>query len=61
MDSQDILRELKKVLIRYRAGLIDADRCRQELSVLLAMMRAYEDVLLEEKLNRIQAVLEMRS
>ncbi len=61
MTGKRIIRELNKTLVKYRAGLIDADRCRQELSVLLAMMRAYEDVLLEEKLNRIQAVLEMRS
>ena len=28
MDSQDILRELKKVLIRYRTGLISIEQCR---------------------------------
>ena len=60
MISQNILTELNKTLIRYRAGIIDLQRCRQELSLLVAMMRAYEDTVLEEKLDRIQSVIEER-
>ncbi len=60
MIGQNILNELNKTLIRYRAGIIDLQRCRQELSLLVAMMRAYEDTVLEEKLDRIQSVIEER-
>ena len=60
MDSQDILRELKKVLIRYRTGLISIEQCRQEVSILATMLKAYEDTILEEKLDRIQYVIEER-
>ena len=60
MVSQNILKELNKTLVRYRAGLIDLQRCRQELSLLIAMLKAYEDTVMEEKLDRIQAVLEER-
>ena len=60
MDSQDILRELKKVLIRYRIGLISIEQCRQEVSILATMLKAYEDTVLEEKLDRIQSVIEER-
>ncbi len=60
MDSQDILRELKKVLIRYRTGLISIEQCRQEVSILATMLKAYEDTVLEEKLDRIQSVIEER-
>jgi len=60
MIGQNILSELNKTLIRYRAGIIDLQRCRQELSLLVAMMRAYEDTVLEEKLDRIQSVIEER-
>lgn len=60
MIGQNILDELNKTLIRYRAGIIDLQRCRQELSLLIAMMRAYEDTVLEEKLDRIQSVIEER-
>jgi len=60
MDSQDILRELKKVLIRYRAGLISIEQCRQEVSILATMLKAYEDTVMEEKLNQIQMVIEDR-
>ena len=60
MDSQDILRELNKTLIKYRAGLISIEQCRQEVSILATMLKAYEDTVMEEKLSRIQAVLEER-
>ena len=60
MVSQNILKELNKTLVRYRAGLIDLQRCRQELALLIAMLKAYEDTVLEEKLDRIQSVIEER-
>ena len=60
MVSQNILKELNKTLVRYRAGLIDLQRCRQELSLLIAMLKAYEDTVMEEKLDRIQAIPEER-
>ena len=60
MVSQNILKELNKTMVRYRAGLIDLQRCRQELSLLIAMLKAYEDTVMEEKMDRIQAVLEER-
>ena len=60
MESQDILRELKKVLIRYRTGLISIEQCRQEVSILATMLKAYEDTVMEEKLNQIQMVIEDR-
>ena len=60
MIGQNILDELNKTLIRYRAGIIDMQRCRQELALLIAMLKAYEDTVLEEKLDRIQSVIEER-
>jgi len=60
MISQNILTELNKTLVRYRAGLIDLQRCRQELSLLIAMLKAYEDTVMEEQMDKIQAVLEER-
>ena len=60
MESQDILRELNKTLIKYRAGLISIEQCRQEVSILATMLKAYEDTVMEEKLNQIQMVIEDR-
>ena len=60
MDSQDILMELNKTLIKYRAGLISIEQCRQEVSILATMLKAYGDTVMEEKLDRIQAILEER-
>ncbi len=61
MTGHKILQEMNKTMIRYRTGIINSEKCRQELSVLLAMLRVYEDIVLEDKLDKIKAVLEMRA
>jgi len=55
-----IARELQKTLTRYRAGLISLERSRQELAILMVMLKAYETVVIEQKLDRIEAVMEER-
>lgn len=60
MDSEGIAKELERTLIRYRAGLIDLDRAKQEQALLMAALKAREQAILEEKLARIEAVLEIR-
>lgn len=60
MDSEAIAKELERTLIRYRAGLIDLDRAKQEQALLMAALKAREQAILEEKLARIEAVLELR-
>ena len=60
MISQNILSELNKTLIRYRAGLISLDQSRQELALLMTLLKAYETTVIEEKISRLEAVLEGR-
>jgi len=60
VDSEGIAKELERTLIRYRAGLIDLDRAKQEQALLMAALKAREQAILEEKLARIEAVLEIR-
>lgn len=60
MRSEEIARETEKVLLRYRAGLISLEQARQELAFMVVMLKAYETTVLEEKLDRIEAVLEGR-
>lgn len=60
MDSTMIANELERTLIRYRAGLIDLEQAKQEQSLLVSALRAREQAVLEEKLARIEAVLELR-
>ena len=60
MNAQDIGRRLDKTLLRYKAGLIDIAQARQESFLLVAMLKAYEQTTLEEKLDRIETVLESR-
>ena len=60
MTGQMIYSELNKTLIRYRAGLIGLEQCRQELSILMVMLKAYDATVMEEKLDRIESILEER-
>lgn len=59
-DSQAITQELGTVLERYRAGLIDTLQARQELYLLLALLKAEEQTEIERKLEGIAAALEAR-
>ena len=60
MNSQQISKEIERTLLRYRAGLISLEQSRQELALLVVMLKAYETTVIEGKLDRIQAVLEER-
>lgn len=61
LDSQAVAVELSQVLQRYKAGLVDIEQARQELALLLAILKAQEQGQIEVKLERIEAVLEARS
>jgi hypothetical protein len=60
MDIKALVRELRRVLIRYRVGMISLEECRQEQSLLLAMIRAYEMIVIEERISRLEAAIEDR-
>ena len=60
MDVKAMVRELRRVLIRYRTGMISLEECRQEQSILLAMIRAYELVVIEERMDKLEATMENR-
>jgi hypothetical protein len=60
MNTKQILKDIEKVLQRYRAGLISLDQSKQELSLLSAMLKAYESTVMEEKIERLEAVIEGR-
>lgn len=60
LDSQAVAVELSQVLQRYKAGLVDIQQARQEVALLLAILKAEEQAEIEAKLERIEAVLEAR-
>lgn len=60
MNSKQILQEMEKVLLRYRSGLINKDQSRQELDILSAMLKAYDLTVIQEKVERLEAVIEGR-
>ena len=60
MDMKALTKELRRILIRYRAGMISLEECRQEQSIILSLMRLYEMTVLEERLERLEAVMEDR-
>lgn len=60
MDMKELAKELRRILIRYRAGMISLEECRQEQSIILAMIKAYELMVIDERLARLEAVMEDR-
>ena len=61
LDSRAVAVELGQVLQRYKSGLVDIQQARQEVALLLAILKAEEQAEIEAKLERIEAVLEARS
>lgn len=60
MDSKAIAQELRRTLLRYRAGLIDGAKAKEELAILQTLLKAHEQMEIEEKLARLEAILEGR-
>jgi ribosome assembly protein YihI (activator of Der GTPase) len=60
MNSQDIAKEIERTLLRYKLRLIGVDQARDELALYNALLKAEEQAVIEEKLDRIEAVLESR-
>lgn len=60
MNGKQITRELERTLVRLRAGLIGAEQARQEQALLMSLLRARQQVELEEKIERLEAALEGR-
>jgi len=58
--SREIASAMDETLQRYRSGAIDAGQAQQELALLQGLLRAIEQTTLQEKLERIEAVLEER-
>ena len=61
MDSEAIARGLERTLKRYQVGLISIQQARQELLLLMAALKAREMAVLEEKLERLESAMEVRS
>lgn len=59
LNAETIGRGLNRTLLRYQVGLIDISQARQELALLLAMLKAHEQAVLETKIERLEAVLEL--
>lgn len=60
MNGKQITRELERTLLRLRMGLIGAEQARQEQALLLSLLRAHQQVEMEEKIERLEAALEGR-
>jgi len=57
---EGIDKQIEKILIRHKAGLISMERSKQELAVLMLALKVYEDSVLEKKLQRLTEVLESK-
>ena len=60
MRSQDITKEIEKTLIRYRSGNLSLEQTKTELGLLMVMLKAYDLVVLEQKLDHLEEIMEGR-
>lgn len=60
VNAKDVAGRMVDTLERYKAGLLDAGQARQELFLLQGVLKAQEQTVLEEKLDRIEAALDRR-
>lgn len=60
LDSKQIGKELERVLRKYRAGMISESQAKLEQSLLSNMLKAFEVTELQEKIDRLEAILEGR-
>jgi len=60
MNSQKIATELELTLLRYKRGIIPLSQAREEMAFYLALLKAQEQAVLEERLERLEAVMEDR-
>jgi hypothetical protein len=60
LNSQEIIIEITRTLIRFRAGMADLGQTSKELALFLAMLKAHDQVGLEAKLDRLEAILAER-
>lgn len=59
-NSSQIARDIQATLLRYKAGMISLSQARQELSFQQALLKAYELAEIEQRLLRIEELLEQR-
>ena len=58
LDSQGIANELYNLLLRFRAGSVDATEVTKEVSVLQGMLKAEEQGEIQEKVEELKVLLE---
>ncbi len=61
MNAEQIAREMEKVYERQRAGIINSSQAKEELAILVAMLKAYELAVLEKKYDKLEAILGSRN
>ena len=61
MDSKLIAREFVLVYKQLKGGIITPEEAKLQQSLLTGMLKAYEQAELQEKVDRIEAILEGRS
>ena len=57
MDASEINMEIANLLLRLRAGLIDERKVAKELSILQGSLKALEQTELQEKIDRLTALI----
>ena len=57
MRAEDITREIEKTLIRYRSGNLSLEQTKTELGLLMVMLKAYDMVVMEQRLDQLEELV----
>jgi hypothetical protein len=60
MNSGSIAKEIELILLRHKRGLVPLGKAKEELAFQMALLKAQEQAVLEERLERLEAVMEGR-
>ena len=57
MRAEDITKEIEKTLIRYRSGNLSLEQTKTELGLLMVMLKAYDMVVMEQRLDQLEELV----
>ena len=57
LNIQDMETEVSFILDRYRSGILNIDQAKEEIYLLLSVLKAKEHEVLDDKLTTLEAVL----
>lgn len=60
MNSQTIAKQIELIMLRHKAGLLPLREAREQVGFQMALLKAIEQIDIEARLERLEAIMEDR-